>query len=535
MKRDIEILGYNITSDPDFMNEQNAMTPELKMQMEKLYTIALKGKESGIKKLHRVIEKHPRNPQLKNFLSVLYVNRGNTEKSREVNNWIIAEHPNYLFGKINLALEYYSNDEVGKMPEILGEGFNLKTLYPERDTFHIVEIMAMLKAAVFYYGGIGDLDQAELRLDMMEELDPESNDFEQANRQLITEQMNRNMSLLFKKRENIISVNVDRPAISNTTQEPTFIHSEIELLYNHDITISTEDIETILSLPRESLIKDLELILSDSIERYTYFQNATDEFYDDEKMSFVVHSFYFLAELKAQESLNKILEVLSQGEEYIDLFLGDFITDNIWEVLFKLRTDDLSLLKEFMLKPGIYTYTKTEVSHTLAQVVLHYPDRKNEVVKWFDDVFNYYLNCTIEDNVIDSEMIGLLVASIIDFKGFELLPTIKKLDDKGYIFEGICGTFEDIEFAFTDKDDVHNRKEDILTIKDRYKQITNTWAGYQDEPINVPDSYYQSGMDAYLDQNDGQQQPLINIKGVGRNAPCPCESGKKYKKCCLNK
>ena len=33
-------------------------------------------------------------------------------------------------------------------------------------------------------------------------------------------------------------------------------------------------------------------------------------------------------------------------------------------------------------------------------------------------------------------------------------------------------------------------------------------------------------------------EPVAPIKGggnVGRNDPCPCGSGKKYKKCCLNK
>ena len=31
------------------------------------------------------------------------------------------------------------------------------------------------------------------------------------------------------------------------------------------------------------------------------------------------------------------------------------------------------------------------------------------------------------------------------------------------------------------------------------------------------------------------QQPVIRIgEKVGRNDPCPCGSGKKYKKCCLN-
>jgi hypothetical protein len=34
----------------------------------------------------------------------------------------------------------------------------------------------------------------------------------------------------------------------------------------------------------------------------------------------------------------------------------------------------------------------------------------------------------------------------------------------------------------------------------------------------------------------GVAEPAINpFKGVGRNDPCPCGSGKKYKKCCLGK
>jgi tetratricopeptide (TPR) repeat protein len=30
-------------------------------------------------------------------------------------------------------------------------------------------------------------------------------------------------------------------------------------------------------------------------------------------------------------------------------------------------------------------------------------------------------------------------------------------------------------------------------------------------------------------------QPIINKKKIGRNEPCPCGSGKKYKKCCVDK
>ena len=58
-------------------------------------------------------------------------------------------------------------------------------------------------------------------------------------------------------------------------------------------------------------------------------------------------------------------------------------------------------------------------------------------------------------------------------------------------------------------------------------------------------------MEEYSEQQELQrlyalkEKGLININPtspyykkknkIGRNDPCPCESGKKYKKCCLNK
>jgi uncharacterized protein YecA (UPF0149 family) len=32
-----------------------------------------------------------------------------------------------------------------------------------------------------------------------------------------------------------------------------------------------------------------------------------------------------------------------------------------------------------------------------------------------------------------------------------------------------------------------------------------------------------------------RSKQVVKSKNIGRNDPCPCGSGKKYKKCCLNK
>ncbi|MBT8043902.1 MAG: SEC-C domain-containing protein, partial [Verrucomicrobiae bacterium] len=43
-----------------------------------------------------------------------------------------------------------------------------------------------------------------------------------------------------------------------------------------------------------------------------------------------------------------------------------------------------------------------------------------------------------------------------------------------------------------------------------------------------------SGSGGSLKLNLPKRKPSFNVESVGRNAPCPCGSGKKYKRCCLN-
>lgn len=105
-KKKLLLSGYEITGDENFSRELNPIPHSLDFQFDDLYELALKGKKSAVKKFIKLIEKYPRVPMLKNFLSVLYSNLGLPDKAFEVNHWIVAKHPDYLFGKLNLAAEY---------------------------------------------------------------------------------------------------------------------------------------------------------------------------------------------------------------------------------------------------------------------------------------------------------------------------------------------------------------------------------------------------------------------------------------------
>ena len=97
--------------------------------------------------------------------------------------------------------------------------------------------------------------------------------------------------------------------------------------------------------------------------------------------------------------------------------------------------------------------------------------------------------------------------------------------EKGIVSTGICGKLDEVKDAF-ERPDNYSKKKDILPIAIRYEEITTTWAGYtEDEEYNTPFDEYDEPVIA----------PVRTEPKTGRNDPCPCGSGKKYKKCCLIK
>ncbi len=520
-------IGYTITTDPFFFNEQNAITPELSRKLEQYHQMALDGKKSSIQKIIDAIEQHPDNPQLKNYLSVLYGELNETQKMYDVNKWIIAEHPNYLFGKLNLANEYYLKKEYNKMQDVLGHQMELKTLYPDRETFHLNEVISFLKCTVLYFTAIGDIKQAEIRYEIMHELAPDSTDTEIAMRQIIITSMKAGQKRFEDEQKSKISVETKIQKISTISKAPNFCHQEIKWLYSNGLYIGEEKINIILSLKKDTLIQDLELVLQDSINRYGYFSKLVESNgWNEENMNFVVHAIYLLGELEATKSIDAIFNVLSQSDEYFELYLGDFITSMIWEPIFKVAANNLEACKQFMFKPSIDTYARTTFPDMVEQLALHHPERREEAINWFSDVIHFFLNSTLEDNVIDSDLIALLICNVIDIKGHELLPIIEKLFEQGIVSQGICGQWKEVREAFK-RPDNYNKIKDILPIVERYEKVTLTWSGYNEDESNSKFDYNE-----YFEP---RLMPLRAEPKIGRNEPCLCGSGKKYKKCCLNK
>ncbi|MFQ5714200.1 MAG: SEC-C metal-binding domain-containing protein [Candidatus Scalinduaceae bacterium] len=81
--------------------------------------------------------------------------------------------------------------------------------------------------------------------------------------------------------------------------------------------------------------------------------------------------------------------------------------------------------------------------------------------------------------------------------------------------------------------DYYNKQE-LFNIYDRYTNVLTTWAGYNEEE-EEKEQVANGELNDYGYTAFQQEESIRSELKVGRNSPCPCGSGKKYKKCCWNK
>jgi hypothetical protein len=109
----------------------------------------------------------------------------------------------------------------------------------------------------------------------------------------------------------------------------------------------------------------------------------------------------------------------------------------------------------------------------------------------------------------DATILGYAVSSLIDLRAVEAIDAIRDAFRREVVDFSIAGDVEDVEIALGLRD-----KRD--TPRPRYNSFFGEWL-----PAPVEERPY------YI------AAPLPKRQEVGRNDPCPCGSGKKYKKCCL--
>lgn len=511
-----EFENYKISWDS--IAGVNDMPDELKYELEKVYNEIQNPKRSTISKLQKLIKKYPRNPQLKNYLATAYKEMGNLDMAMKTNDQLLKTNPKYFFGLVNKAFYYEENEEYVKMEELMGKGFDLKFLYPEREVFHISEFMIMQSLAVSFYTGTEDFEQAELRLNLMKEVERESDYVRRSENVLLNGRLNNTLKKLEEERKLRITPKNNFSPEKTSEGKSQFNFQETKDLYSDDFGSDLEKIRLYLSKDRDKLIEDLKRVLKSD---YTEFRGRDEA--DDTAAGF--HAYCLLGELEAEEALPTVFEMMRMDESYMNRAFGDFMTQDGWITLVKLAKNQPSALEDYLKLPGTDTYFRSVAVDALIQIFLHFPDKEAEIKEIYKRLLQFFIDSDIEDNVIDSVLNGFLVSDLVNLRLTEFLPQIKTLYDLQMVSYGICGDFKTVERDISKSLPYANAKREIQDIFELYEFYFNA-----DEDDYLSDKAV-AAEDLYLPKSS---TPLVRKK-IGRNDLCPCGSGKKFKKCCLGK
>ncbi len=516
------VTGYKIVFNPAELDKENGITPEIRKLLDTTLKKVLQKKKSVEDHIKKLIEQYPQIPQFKNYLSKYYSLHGEPDKAFQINQQIVNEHPDYLFGKINLGWEYLRNKEFEKIPLILGEAMEIKSLYPHREVFHIEEVMSFYNVSVNYFLETGNIEAAEMRLKIMYDLDKDNTKTAQAAERIALYNIKAGYEKLkINMTKSRIPKFIQKKKYKQTDDEPSFINSEIKLLYQFSFQVDFTLIKKLLELPRQSLIEDLQKVVIDSIVRFKYFKKLE---WKDYSHSFALHALLMLRELKAEEALETVLDLLRQNEKFLDYWIGDLLTQYFWMIIYDLGKNKLDVLRNFILEEGNFTYARNSISEAVCSIAQNFSERRNEVIEWYYTVFNFFIEQKNNDKLIDTSLIGLMTGDVLDFKATELKETITKLYDVEIVGKEVVGELDDLLRDLHDKHyEIYKREsesiEEIYKDFSRFEKIDETKSEDKNyEPFN--------------DENKKEYSSLPEIyKNVGRNEKCPCGSGLKFKKC----
>lgn len=515
---------------------------KIKKRMEKVYTALISQNSGYLAQAEKFYRNHPHIVQAKNYLVNAYLADGQFDRSNELNDQLLREHPDFLYAINHKASYHYYKGEPEKMLHYLGEDLELKTILPDRKVFHDNEILAYLSTSILYLITQKEFVQARQRYEIMEEIDSDHHLTLQAYEYLSIKEAwpkdsrrKRNLERELLMGENEI------PEQKN--QAPILFHQELKILYEEDFYIDPDEMAKLLSLPRETLIKDLEKILLDGIYRYYYFRDELD--FDEDTHSFPSHAFFMLGELKASESLDTLLYFLGMPEELLALWLGEKLLESGWQVVYSTGNQQLQKLSDYLMNQKNYLYAATEVSVAVEQIVYHQPERRKEVIDWYIDVLEKLLDKHLQGEIVNTELISFLVWANLNFQGIEITDVVERLYAEDLIEEDMIGDLDNIKLQLTTSNNKISYKKALFGIIEIYEGY-DYWEDDDPEDFEDDDNEdFENGFDADQFEEDFElvdsgnrftslsepEQPR-KVEKVGRNEPCPCGSGKKYKKCC---
>lgn len=289
-------------------------------------------------------------------------------------------------------------------------------------------------------------------------------------------------------------------------------------------------IENITHYNKKFPKEELELISANRDAAIPYLREAVEKAIkekDNLEKGYELHFYgmFLLAQFQDRAFFPKLMEMASLPEHTLDFLIGDAITDGLGDILYNTYNGDLELLEKTILDKRPSEYARGGMLDVMAQLYLDQRLGKQELQDILRDIVYSEENMGGYIYVETTEIICRCHLA-------EMLPELRRLYLDSRVDEFFLGGYDE----WIDRLFMYKEKE-ITFCKASVDAVTKLkgWAMFGDgaKDDEKQGDKVDKALDDFFDLlGGGAVEQRVSVK-IGRNDPCPCGSGKKYKQCCL--
>jgi hypothetical protein len=247
------------------------------------------------------------------------------------------------------------------------------------------------------------------------------------------------------------------------------------------------------------------------------------------RQDYMLHLFalYLLAQFRERRAYAPIVKMVSAPGETADALLGETAAAGLSQILASVYDGNPAPLRALVENETVDEFVRSSALDTFVALVRTDQMPRAEVIEYFRSLFQGKLERT------NSFVWDGLVCAVGNLPAPELLEEVRWAYAEKLADDGVA-SLEEIERDVAAPDPSRHDRRHLIT--DAIAEM-EWWAAFQPEdstppceleapppppvtPAPPPTSYVPP-------------KPFVREEPkVGRNDPCPCGSGKKYKKCC---
>jgi hypothetical protein len=325
--------------------------------------------------------------------------------------------------------------------------------------------------------------------------------------------------------------------------QPLTTHPAFAELYKKDFFIEAEHLKNILQQGKSS-VPELEKMIDQAID---HFKKIEKESWHEN--FFFIHALYLLDELDAQESLPHMLKVAAQNHAFLEYWFSDTTDQEVPRLIARLGRNQPEVCMDFLQDKKLYVQSRYLAINALGLIALINPEKRAQIMDFFREHLSFLIEnketlgeiYPNDDNLSWFTVYDYVSYILVDFqeKNFtELEEEIRACYRNGLMDEQIAGGEADIVFEIRETPVLQN-------IYEKYEELKE-WAGeFSPFHPNAKELEAKRQKEAEKARQElarwQREQALAELEAmpvrtgpkIGRNDPCPCGSGKKYKKCCM--